>query len=64
MYAEGFSEHAREFNCIQRGHQQALETYPSFLILSLFGGLRFPVTAALGGVLWNYARLKWYNFLH
>jgi glutathione S-transferase len=59
MYAEGFSEHARIFNCIQRGHQHALETFPMFLALSLTGGVRFPVSATLGGLLWSYARLKW-----
>jgi glutathione S-transferase len=58
-YAEGFSEESYEFNCIQRGHQQALETYPIFLTLSVIGGLSFPVTVAAGGALWSYARLKW-----
>jgi hypothetical protein len=27
LYAEGFSQEAKEFNCHQRAHQQALETY-------------------------------------
>lgn len=38
---------------------QALETYPAFLALSLIGGLGFPLTCALGGLLWSYARFKW-----
>ena len=59
MYAEGFSEHATSFNCVQRGHQQALESYPMFLALSLVGGIQYPLTCAAGGALWNYARLKW-----
>ena len=59
MYAEGFSEHATSFNCIQRGHQQALESYPMFLALSMVGGIQYPLTCAAGGALWNYARFKW-----
>eukprot|EP01035_Chromulina_nebulosa_P018630 gene18630-24365_t len=59
MYAEGFTEEAKQFNCVQRGHQQILETYSQFLVLSLVGGLGYPVTSTLGGLLWVYARLKW-----
>jgi glutathione S-transferase len=59
MYAEGFSQHAKEFNCIQRGHQQALETYTQFVVCSLIGGVTFPVATAAGGLLWNVARWKW-----
>jgi glutathione S-transferase len=59
LYAEGFSEEAREFNCVQRAHQHAFETYPQFLTLSIIGGLHFPVLTTCAGALWNYARLKW-----
>jgi glutathione S-transferase len=59
MYAEGFDAHSTEFNCVQRGHQQALETYPIFLAASLVGGMQYPLTVAAGGALWIYARLKW-----
>ena len=59
MYAEGFSEHARNFNCVQRAHQHTLETYPQILAMSLVGGIGQPVTTALGGALWIYARHKW-----
>jgi len=59
MYAEGFGKLAHEFNCVQRGHQQALETYPQMLVLPLLGGLRHPIMAALGQVVWMVARWKW-----
>ena len=58
-YAEGKSKASREFNCVQRGHQQALETLPSFLLLSLVGGLRHPILTALAGVAWIVGRLRW-----
>ena len=59
MYAEGFSDHARSFNCVQRSHQHTLETYPMVLAFSIIGGLSQPVTTALAGLLWIYARHKW-----
>ncbi len=36
----------------------ALETYTSFVLLSAIGGLRFPVTVSLAGLLWVVARLQ------
>mmetsp|Transcript_24208 Transcript_24208/g.24821 ORF Transcript_24208/g.24821 Transcript_24208/m.24821 type:complete len:197 (-) Transcript_24208:96-686(-) len=59
LYADGNTENARLFNCVQRGHQQALETYPQFLAFSLIGGLRFPIFTTINGLLWIYARAKW-----
>ena len=41
LYAEGFSKEAKEFNCHQRAHQQALETYSNFVVCSVIGGIRF-----------------------
>ena len=38
------------FNCVQRGHQQALETYGSFVALSLIGAC---FTISLPIKLWN-----------
>lgn len=59
LYAEGFSELAKKFNCVQRGHQQALETYPSFVALSLIAGIKYPVATMAGGLLWTVARFAW-----
>jgi len=59
LYAEGFSAEAKAFNCVQRGHQQALETYPVFVVLSIIGGLAHPIASSLGGLLWCLARVGW-----
>lgn len=58
VYAEGFSHSAQVFNCVQRGHQQALETYSQFVVWSILGGLRFPVSSVMGGLVWLLARWK------
>jgi len=59
LYAEGFSKEALEFNCHQRAHQQALETYTSFVVCSIIGGVRQPLLTTLAGVVYIIARLKW-----
>lgn len=59
MYAEGFSENAKKFNCVQRGHQHALETYTTFLVLSLIGGIKYPIVSIAGGLLWHVSRFVW-----
>lgn len=59
LYAEGFSAEAKKFNCVQRSHQQALETYTQFVALSLIGGIKFPLTATAGALVWCFGRLKW-----
>jgi uncharacterized MAPEG superfamily protein len=58
-YAEGFSRHAKKFNCAQRAHQQTMETYPTFVFCSLVGAMAFPVTTALAGFVWSYSRQVW-----
>ena len=59
MYAPGTTPDEVKFNSVQRGHQQALETYPQFLALSLVAGLAFPLTTAVEGALWCVARFAW-----
>jgi len=59
LYAEGFSKEAKEFNCHQRAHQQALETYSNFVACSIIGGIRQPLLTSLAGLLYIVARVKW-----
>jgi glutathione S-transferase len=59
LYAEGFSKAAHDFNCAQRGHQHALETYAAFVVLSLAAGIYFPFLSSMGGLLWIIARIKY-----
>ena len=59
LYAEGFSQEAKAFNCHQRAHQQALETYPNFVVCSIIGGMRHPLLTSLAGLLYIVARVKW-----
>jgi len=46
-----------EFNCIQRGHQNALESYPQFLFMLAFGGIKHPLIASVGALDWCVGRV-------
>jgi len=46
-----------EFNCYQRAHQNALESYPSFLLSLALGGIRHPLISAGFGAVWVVARV-------
>lgn len=50
---------ATKYNCAQRAHHQPLESYTSFVALSLLGGLRFPAVTAAWGLLWIAGRVVW-----
>lgn len=56
LYAPGSDVNAVKFNCAQRGHLHALETYSQFLALSLLAGVRFPLTTTAAGLVWAAAR--------
>ncbi|MED6116071.1 hypothetical protein PIB30_096652 [Stylosanthes scabra] len=43
LYAsESEDKDVKLFNCIQRGHQNSLETMPIFFMLMILGGLKHP----------------------
>jgi len=51
LYAvPGFHKNADEFNRVQRGHQNFLELYGSYVTLALIGGLKYPLANAIGSV--------------
>lgn len=45
------------FNCVQRGHQNFLESYPFYLGFLFFGGLHNPVFAAIAGAIHLIGRI-------
>jgi glutathione S-transferase len=59
LYVDGNTKNSKLFNCVQRGHQQALETYTQFITFSIVSGLRFPVATAFTGLMWIFCRAKW-----
>uniref|UniRef100_A0A0X3NHA9 Glutathione S-transferase 3, mitochondrial n=1 Tax=Schistocephalus solidus TaxID=70667 RepID=A0A0X3NHA9_SCHSO len=50
-----------EFNCIQRAHQNYLESLPFFLMSLFVGGLRSPVGAAVVGSIYLVGRVVYYH---
>eukprot|EP00536_Pseudo-nitzschia_multiseries_P009610 jgi/Psemu1/306659/fgenesh1_kg.272_\ len=61
LYATpGYHEKADEFNRIQRSHQNFMETLDSYLIMTLLGGLKYPITCAVG-TLFYYSGAYFYQ---
>mmetsp|Transcript_989 Transcript_989/g.1531 ORF Transcript_989/g.1531 Transcript_989/m.1531 type:complete len:151 (-) Transcript_989:74-526(-) len=57
MYADASKKDADKFNCVQRAHQNTLETWAPVTILALVNGLVYPkASAALFGV-WQLGRV-------
>lgn len=61
MYAEkaeaAASPAAAKFNCVQRAHQNTLESIPFVLLTTILSGLKFPyLTASFGGA-WVIGRV-------
>jgi len=46
----GQHKNADDFNRVQRSHQNFLEGLPSYLVTALIGGLKYPITNAIGTV--------------
>ncbi|KAG9293930.1 hypothetical protein G9A89_019268 [Geosiphon pyriformis] len=49
------------FNCYQRAHQNMLESYPQTLFMLAVGGIRYPIIASIGGLIWIAGRIAYAN---
>ena len=65
LYATpGHHKHADEFNRVQRGHQNMFESLPTVMCMTLLGGLKYPLTNAIGYCLYllgSFLYLKGYS---
>merc|ERR1712196_748540 len=55
--ADSSNPNAKEFNCVQRAHQNTLETWAPVSILCLVNGLAYPVTSARLFAIWIVGRV-------
>ncbi|XP_071800801.1 glutathione S-transferase 3, mitochondrial-like [Asterias amurensis] len=58
-YPAMYSDSQPLFNCVQRAHQNTLETYPQFLFFLAMSGIRFPRASAACGAVWILSRLSY-----
>lgn len=57
MYADDGTEQGRMFDCIQRAHQNTLETAPAQMVLISLLGMAHPVPAAAAQAAWVAGRV-------
>lgn len=57
LYAFPTHKFAKEFNCVQRAHQNTLETWSPLLVLLVVDGLVLPKMTAFLGVVWVAGRV-------
>lgn len=58
-YPTMYSQDNKMFNCIQRAHQNTLESHPTFLMLLLVGGLQYPKACAGFGLVYIISRIAY-----
>jgi glutathione S-transferase len=59
LYVDGNTKPARAFNCVQRSHQQMIETLTQFNISAMLSALNYPVVAAFLALLHLISRKVW-----
>lgn len=58
-YPEMYSPTSKQFNCIQRAHQNTLEGQSQFLTLLFIGGLQYPKISAGVGMIYLASRVAY-----
>eukprot|EP00927_Polykrikos_kofoidii_P072948 TRINITY_DN69023_c0_g1_i1.p1 TRINITY_DN69023_c0_g1~~TRINITY_DN69023_c0_g1_i1.p1 ORF type:complete len:185 (-),score=5.85 TRINITY_DN69023_c0_g1_i1:127-621(-) len=56
LYAPAGHKHERDFNSVQRSHQNTLETWSMVMVTMLATGLVYPTASALAGMVWVFGR--------
>merc|ERR1719461_2329044 len=59
LYADPSTKYAFEFNCIQRSHQNTLESWAPVQILAILNGIYSPMYAAAFNGLWCLGRIAY-----
>jgi hypothetical protein len=59
LYVDGRSKHARAFNCVQRSHQQILETLTMYVFVACAAGIQFPLFTTIICALSLVSRRQW-----
>merc|ERR1719263_1884999 len=57
LYAPESHKNAKEFNCVQRAHQNTLESLSMIMILMIINGLHAPKISASFGLVWVIGRV-------
>ncbi|GJP70871.1 hypothetical protein CLOP_g1765 [Closterium sp. NIES-67] len=60
LYASESHKNAKEFNCVQRAHQNSLEVLPLFLVFLLTSGVPYPWTSTVLGVIFLLGRIGYF----
>nr|KAJ0220959.1 hypothetical protein LSAT_V11C200076190 [Lactuca sativa] len=62
LYAtEADTKDYKLFNCIQRGHQNSLESLPIFFVLMVLGGFKHPVICSCLGLVYTVTRFFYFK---
>merc|ERR1719498_1168664 len=56
LYAPAGHKDAEKFNCVQRAHQNTLESWAMVMVTMFAVGLVYPTAAAVSGFLWVLGR--------
>ncbi|CAH1437060.1 unnamed protein product [Lactuca virosa] len=62
LYAtEADTKDYKIFNCIQRGHQNSLESVPIFFVFMVLGGIQHPLICSALGLVYSVSRFFYFT---